>query len=77
MYKAQNLTLLLRHTSSHANNVSCVLKRFYDGELVLWRDSIEDAYAVNNLFELHIIHLINFMAANGLLMNRIKTDQLC
>lgn len=60
----------------HTDNVAGVLERLHDGKLVLGRDSIEDADAVDDLLQLHLVHLVDFMAADGLLVDRVQADEM-
>lgn len=60
----------------HCNYVASMLKRFDNRQFVLWRHTIEDAHVVDDFLELHLIHLIDFMTADGLLVNRVQADEL-
>lgn len=39
-------------------------------------DATEDAHIVDNLFQLNVVHLIQFGAGQYLMMHRIESDQI-
>lgn len=43
---------------------------------MFWGDAIKHADIVDDFFELHLIHLVNFMTADCLLVNRVQADKL-
>lgn len=60
----------------HAHNVARVLQRFDNREFVLWRDAIEHADIIDDFLELHLVHLVDVMTADGLLVDGIEADEL-
>lgn len=60
----------------HADDVSSVLQRLDYGKFVLRRDSVEDADAVDYLLELRLGHLVDVVAADGLLVDRVQANEM-
>lgn len=62
--------------ASHPNDVSSMLQSLDNRKLVFWCYAIEDADIVNDFLELRLIHLINLVTADRLLVNCIQADQM-
>lgn len=43
---------------------------------MLWSNTIEHADIVDNFFKLRLVHLIDLMTADGLLVNCIQTNKV-
>lgn len=62
--------------SGHTDNISSMLQSLDNRKLVLWSDAIKNAHVVDDFLKLHLVHLVDVMTADGLLVNRIKSDEL-
>lgn len=60
--------------SSHANNVSSVLERLYDRQLVLWGHAIKYADIVDDFFQLRLVELVDVVTRYRLLVDRVQAD---
>lgn len=80
-HRDANVGSLQSHTvvdsiACHADDVSSVLKRLHYRELVLGCHSVEDTDAVDHLLKLRLTHLVDVVAADGLLVDRIQPDEM-
>lgn len=62
--------------TSHSNDIPSVLERLDDGKLMLWCHAIKHAHVVDDLLELHLIHLVDIVTTDGLLMYRVQSNKL-
>jgi len=63
--------------AGHPNDVACMLESFNNRQLVFRCDAIEHADVVDDFLQLHLIQLIDVMTTDGLLVDRVESDECC